>query len=162
VTRAPKPSIRDATTAAADDASAGEARKAGLRFECTQCGQCCTNRGDYQHLYVSDPEVVRLARFLGLLPAEFRRRFTWVDEYGWTQVFLDERCVFLDPQTMRCKVYPVRPTQCRTFPFWRDLVREGGWTDTAQRLCEGVGRGPAHPADAIERQMQDMERSSDE
>ena len=134
----------------------------GLRFECTQCGECCTRRGEYGYVYLNDREVVAMARHLGLLPMEFRRRYTFVDEYGWTQVVLDDRCVFLDPETNRCGVYPVRPTQCRTFPFWRDLVVNGAWSDEACALCEGIGRGPLHQIEDVVPLMQEMEREQEE
>jgi Fe-S-cluster containining protein len=134
---------------------------AGLRFECTECGRCCTNRGEYNHLYLSDEEVVRLARYLRMLPVEFRQRYTFTDEYGWTQLFLDERCSFLDVKTGRCQVYPARPVQCRTFPFWRGLVRDGAWTEEARELCEGVDRGPVHPMREIQRRMRQFERSDE-
>ena len=133
-----------------------------LRFECTQCGECCTNRGDYAYVYLSDPELNRLAGHLGLLPSEFRQRYTFEDEYGWTQLYLEERCVFLDPGTRRCSVYPARPTQCRTFPFWPGLVKDGRWTPEAHAICEGIGRGPRHPFAEIERNMDEMERSEEE
>jgi Fe-S-cluster containining protein len=29
----------------------------------------------------------------------------------------DGACLFLDPQTTRCQIYPVRPYDCRAFPF---------------------------------------------
>ncbi len=38
----------------------------GLRFECTQCGGCCTNRGEYTHVYVSADEIRGLARLLDM------------------------------------------------------------------------------------------------
>jgi len=134
----------------------------GLRFECTQCGECCTSRGDYGYVYLSDREVAAIAHFLGLLPHEFRRRYTFVDEYGWTQVVLDNRCVFLDPERGSCTIYPVRPLQCRTFPFWRDLVRDGEWTAEARALCEGIGRGKLHQIEDVEPLMQAMERAEAE
>jgi Fe-S-cluster containining protein len=134
----------------------------GLRFECTQCGQCCTRRGEYGYVYLNDREVVAIARHLGLLPMEFRRRYTFVDEYGWTQIVLEDRCVFLDPATNRCRVYPARPTQCRTFPFWRDLVVDGGWSDEARALCEGIGRGPLHQIEDVAPLMREMEAEQEE
>jgi Fe-S-cluster containining protein len=27
-------------------------------------------------------------------------------------------CIFFDEVKERCTIYPVRPSQCRTFPFW--------------------------------------------
>jgi Fe-S-cluster containining protein len=133
--------------------------QAGLRFECTQCGKCCTSRGEYDHLYLNDEEVTRIARYLRMVPMEFRQQYTFVDEYGWTQLFLDERCVFLDPATRRCTVYPARPAQCRTFPFWSDLVRLGAWTAEARELCEGVGRGAVHSPSEVAGRMREMDRS---
>ncbi|WP_034573216.1 YkgJ family cysteine cluster protein [Helicobacter saguini] len=30
----------------------------------------------------------------------------------------DMRCVFFNEKSLKCDIYPVRPKQCRTFPFW--------------------------------------------
>ncbi|MEX2206196.1 MAG: YkgJ family cysteine cluster protein [Myxococcota bacterium] len=133
-------------------------RAAGLRFECTMCGECCTARGEYAHVYLNADEARALADELGLGLAEFRRRYTFGDEYGWTQLqFHGEACVFLEPGTNRCTVYGARPTQCRTFPFWRDLVVDGRWSEDARKLCEGVGRGRLIPIEEIEARMVEME-----
>ena len=122
------------------------------------CGECCTARGEYAHVYLNSDEVSALAALLGLGLAEFRGRYTFEDEYGWTQlVFESEACVFLEPGTKRCTVYGARPTQCRTFPFWRDLVEQGRWTDAARKLCEGIGRGSAQPPEEVEARMVEME-----
>jgi uncharacterized protein len=132
--------------------------KNGLRFECTQCGQCCTARGEYAHVYLNPEEARELADELGLPLREFRRRYTFKDEYGYTQLrFDDSTCVFLERGTNRCTVYASRPTQCRTFPFWRDLVADGRWTEDARSLCEGVGRGATHRPEDVEVRMREME-----
>ncbi len=133
----------------------------GLRFECTQCGECCTNRGEYAHVYVSADEVRGLARLLGMSLSDFRREHTFVDEYGWTQLaFTGDGCCFLEG--VRCGVYAARPTQCRTFPFWRDLVKDGEWTQQARELCEGVGRGRLYRLDEAEELMVAFERSDED
>jgi uncharacterized protein len=130
----------------------------GLRFECTGCGACCKARGEYAHVYLNPDEAADLAREVGLPLREFRRRFTFVDEYGYTQLrFDDATCVFLDRATNRCTVYGARPTQCRTFPFWRGLVADGRFTPEARELCEGIGRGPAHRRADVEARMLEME-----
>ncbi len=136
--------------------------KPGLRFECTQCGRCCTNRGEYAHVYLADREVSALARLLGLSEREFDRKYTTIDEDGWTQlVIANDRCVFLEPNG-GCGVYAARPAQCRTFPFWRDLVEDGKWTAEAREICEGTGRGRLYSRDEAERLMIEMEDSDDE
>ncbi len=132
--------------------------KRGLRFECTGCGGCCTARAEYAHVYLNPDELGDLADHLRLSVREFKKRYTFKDEYGYTQLrFESDTCVFLEPATKRCTVYPARPTQCRTFPFWRDLIADGKWTDEARALCEGVGRGPAHRLTDVEARMLEME-----
>ncbi len=138
-------------------------QKRGLRFECTQCGECCTNRGDYAHVYLNPDEVRALASFLGLTVRAFKGKYTFVDEYGWTQlVFSGPSCVFLDPETRRCRVYPARPTQCSTFPFWRSLVKDGEWTDEATRTCEGVGLGRLYSIEEAEEKMVAFEEAEED
>ena len=135
----------------------------GLRFECTQCGKCCTFRDEYAHVYLNRLEVKALAEHLELEVRAFRRRYTFTDEYGWTQLrTAGERCVFLDADTGRCLVYPARPTQCRTFPFWRDLVEDGEWTEEAVRICEGVGRGRLYGPEEVFARMLEQESSEED
>ena len=33
------------------------------------------------------------------------------------------KCVFFDEQKKGCSIYPVRPIQCRTFPFWEHFKK---------------------------------------
>ena len=138
--------------------------KSELRFECTQCGECCTLRGDYAYVYLSEEEVESLAGLLRLGIATFRRRYTHVDKDGWTQLAGadgGERCVFLDPETKRCGVYEARPTQCRTFPFWREFVKDGRWTPEVRSMCEGIGRGRLYSIEEAEPLMVEMEESDE-
>ena len=128
-------------------------RGEGLCFECTQCGQCCTTRGEYAFVYLNRSETVALARQVGLRLAEFKRRHTFVDEDGWRQLgFAEGRCTFLDGEG-RCGVYEARPAQCRTFPFWPEFVDAGEWTEEVRDLCEGIGRGPRYTLPEAEQKM---------
>lgn len=134
-----------------------------LRFECTQCGKCCTRHDEYAHVYLNRDEVAALARHLGLSVSEFRRRHTFRDEYGWTQLeFSGDHCVFLDPGTGHCGVYEARPTQCRTFPFWRDHVIDGNWSAEVAAMCEGIGRGRLYSIEEAEVRIAEMEASEED
>ena len=134
--------------------------KSELRFECTGCGECCTNRGEYAYVYVGDREARALGKLLDLSLREFEKRYTFIDEDGWSQLKMDEgRCIFLDPATKRCNAYGARPVQCRTFPFWRNMVDRGRWTDEARNLCEGIGRGRLYSIEEAEDRMVEMEES---
>ena len=48
-------------------------------------------------------------------------------------------CVFLDPETNFCQIYPVRPIQCSTYPFWSSLLEnEYNWNDEARRTDDDL------------------------
>ena len=133
-----------------------------LRFECTQCGKCCTLRGEYAHVYLNAAELKALAAHHGLTQRAFKHRYTFRDEQGWTQLRTEsDHCVFLDVETGACSVYEARPTQCRTFPFWRDLVEDGQWNDEVRKMCEGVGQGRLYSIAEVEARMREMEESED-
>jgi Fe-S-cluster containining protein len=112
----------------------------GLRFTCTQCGNCCT--GDPGVVWVDDEELAQIAEHLGKSVGELRLFHTRL--FGG-RVSLTEHaggdCTFFDPQTRRCQIYPVRPRQCRTWPFWpSNLTSPERWKDV-QRDCPGAGCG---------------------
>ena len=46
----------------------------GLRFECTQCGKCCT--GEPGFVWVNDEEIDKLAKFRGDVRHEFVALYT--------------------------------------------------------------------------------------
>ena len=132
--------------------------RAGLKFECTECGDCCRRRGTYAFVYVNDGEINDLAVALKVTRRSFMRRHTFVDELGWRQIrFNSDHCPFLDSDTNRCTVYEARPTQCRTFPFWREFVQNEEWTPAVRALCEGIGEGPVHEAEKVEALMREQE-----
>ena len=84
-----------------------------------------------------------MADFLGLGFAEFRRRFVTMK---WGRPSFRERpnfdCVFYDAETARWSIYAVRPSQCRAFPFWPELLRSQSAWDAAARKCPGMNEGP--------------------
>jgi Fe-S-cluster containining protein len=129
-----------------------------LCFECVpDCGACCTNHGEFAYVYLEGDDLARLAAFCKVDPATFRERYTALDD-GEVVLRMDEpACPFLDGT--RCGVYPVRPTQCRTFPFWEEnLHSPEAWQDLAS-FCPGIGRGERHPLRVIRTQL--AERAAD-
>ena len=52
-----------------------------------------------------------------------------------------ERCIFLAPDN-KCQIYQVRPTQCRTFPYWPHTVASKYDWERTQAQCEGIRRLP--------------------
>ena len=49
-------------------------------------------------------------------------------------------CVFWDEQA-GCTVYPARPVQCRTWPFWAENIETPADWEHVRRVCPGSGRG---------------------
>jgi hypothetical protein len=126
----------------------------GLRFACTRCGNCCT--GAPGSVRVSEDEALELAAFLGLDLADFYEHKTRRLEDGATSLIEkpNHDCVFWS-RNEGCTVYPARPRQCRTWPFWRaSLASPAHWADAAS-FCPGIGRGELHDAKTIMRTAQD-------
>jgi len=133
-------------------------RRAGLRFECTGCGACCTGGHDH-YVETSAHERAAIRAFLRLSAGWFRRRYlTRVDaDVIGIRLDPDGRCPFLGGDH-RCRIYPVRPHQCRTYPWWPELVeREADWQQEARR-CEGLNRGVVVPLARIERVLASVKK----
>lgn len=131
----------------------------GLPFECTGCGQCCTGSPGY--IWVNEEEIQAIASFLNLTTEEFSRRYLRYVKGKLSLLELPKTydCIFLKDK--KCQIYPVRPTQCRTFPWWpQNLKSEKEWRKTAHR-CEGIHpEAPLVPANIIEEQLGIQERST--
>ncbi len=80
----------------------------GLRFECTQCGDCCTGAPGY--VWVNREEIEALAKDLEMAVDEFERRF--VRRVGIRKSLVEYAngdCVFFDNRARKCTVYDARP-----------------------------------------------------
>ena len=125
-----------------------------LHFSCTRCGKCCETAGDY-YVFLTGEEAERIRTHLGLSAAWFRRRYL-SRLYDGELVLAsgrNERCVFLD-QHGQCRIYEARPVQCRTYPFWPELVNHRrSWLGEKAR-CEGIDRGRAVTPARIRRALQ--------
>lgn len=84
-------------------------------------------------------EARAIARHLDLNLTELRARYPiqWDSAAGAYELEADERgCVFLDGD--RCGIQPVKPEQCRAFPFWPELIEDPGAWKEAKDVCEGL------------------------
>ncbi len=132
----------------------GEWWSDGLRFRCRRSGRCCRTHGDYAWVYVSAAERRALAAHLGLAPRAFLDRYTVRDERGHRVLrFRDGRCPFLDGAGL-CSVHEVKPVQCRTWPFWPELLSDRAtWEREVVAFCPGAADpdAPVVPAEEIRR-----------
>jgi Fe-S-cluster containining protein len=110
-----------------------------LRFSCQPgCTNCCRQEG---YVYLTEADLRRAAAHLGVSATEFERR--WVYRTRWRLRLRKPKgaqCPFLLEEG--CRLHPDKPTQCRLFPFWPELVeRPVEWRATAKH-CPGMGKGP--------------------
>jgi len=127
----------------------------GLRFECTECGACCTGPPGY--VQINQQEAEAIAAKLGVPVDTVWNQYTREDPTGrslketrspegWDCIFLDRESV---PGKALCSVYEARPLQCRTFPWWPEHLRSPKTWARLARECEGVGRGDFVPVHHI-------------
>lgn len=133
----------------------------GLRFRCTQCGNCCT--GPPGTVWFTPDEGREMAKRLGLDEDAFYARYAHKVDGRWS---LRERqtpagydCVFLERSSDKaaCSIYGARPAQCRTWPFWpENLASPRAWITVKRRTpCPGMGQGPLIPISRIRVQRDD-------
>ena len=98
-------------------------------FQCIRCGNCCRWRG---WVRLAEEDVVAISEFLKMEQDEFiecHTRLHLTREALALNELPDGRCIFLDGENV-CRIQPVKPLQCRTFPEkWNFL----GW----EEMCEG-------------------------
>ncbi|MDR3276700.1 MAG: YkgJ family cysteine cluster protein [Treponema sp.] len=122
----------------------------GLRFSCTRCSVCC--RRDPGSVFLSATDLRVLAGRAGLSPEQFSQAYCrWVPG-NRCRLSLKEKanydCVFW--QDGGCSVYEARPRQCRSFPFWGDVMCSPAAWEAAAADCPGMGRGETHTRAEIE------------
>ncbi len=123
----------------------------GLQFECMQCGKCCTGAPGF--VYLSDSDVARISVFLKVNERTFLQEYTRiVTVFDERRRSLTERpnydCIFWKKT---CTIYPVRPFQCRSYPFWkRNLISSREWMKAGSK-CPGIDCGRLYTAEEIER-----------
>ena len=80
---------------------------------------------------------------------QFRRKYV-IREHGIYRLVErdDGGCIFLG-QDMKCQVYEARPKQCRTYPFWPELLADETSWEWEGIKCPGIGKGDMIPAAEI-------------
>ncbi len=119
----------------------------GLRFECTRCGKCCTGVPGF--VWVNAAEIGAIAAFRNETASEVYALYTRpVGRRSSLREKANGDCVFYD-RSVGCTIYPVRPRQCRTWPFWdSNVVTSEAWEKTCE-ICPGSGKGELIPAEEV-------------
>ncbi|HVT90207.1 MAG TPA: YkgJ family cysteine cluster protein [Tepidisphaeraceae bacterium] len=131
----------------------------GLQFTCTQCGNCCTGGPGY--VWISIDEIGRVAKHFNLTHRKVISKYCRKigNRYSLKELRNlrgEYDCIFLHEEktpykkgqvshTRRtCTAYPVRPLQCRTWPFWDgNLASPQAWKRASEH-CPGMDQGRKH------------------
>jgi Fe-S-cluster containining protein len=104
-------------------------------------------------VWVTEEDIARIAAHRGETAEAFaQRNVRLIDgRLSLTEKWNGE-CVLYD-SNRGCTVYPVRPRQCRTYPFWRSVVATPQtWAEEATS-CAGIGQGEVVRGEEIQRMV---------
>lgn len=110
----------------------------GLRFECQRCGACCT--GEPGIIRATESEILCIADWLKRSVDDLSQES--IERIGQGYVIRewpDGACIFW--RDTGCGIYPVRPLQCRLYPFWFKLLRNPALWEAEMKHCPGIGKG---------------------
>ncbi|KAA3613708.1 MAG: YkgJ family cysteine cluster protein [Calditrichaeota bacterium] len=130
----------------------------GLKFACQEgCAACCKIPG---WVGIKDEDAEKMAEILGIKLNRFLAKYTHRKD---GKLRLNERhdhaCAMLSKDNTYCLVHEARPSQCRTYPFWDEiLVNEFIWI-LEKRACPGIDQGRIYSADEIRKINRDEQQA---
>jgi len=108
-------------------------------FRCFSCeGNCCIGESGY--IWITIQEIELLAKFLKQSYDEViknsLRKIGY--KYSINEVKIADNnfaCKFFDLDKKQCSIYDVRPSQCKSFPFW-DYFKEN--IEEVKKECPAI------------------------
>jgi Fe-S-cluster containining protein len=129
----------------------------GVRFECQGSGRCCVSRGQYGFVYLTIEDRRAMAKHLKFSTSAFTRKFCEKEGGIWKLRDFNENCRFLDGKM--CGVYEARPVQCRTWPWWPEVMGAKAWAKEVAAYCPGVGKGRTWTREEIDENLRAQKQS---
>ncbi|AGH96324.1 YkgJ family cysteine cluster protein [Pseudobdellovibrio exovorus] len=125
----------------------------GLRFQCQGSGKCCTSHGEFGFVFLTKDDRRRFAKHLKVTTSAFTKKYC--DQTNGIWHLKEDKgnpdCMFL--KNKGCSVYEARPNQCRTWPFWPEVMNAKAWKSEVANFCPGVGKGRLWSKEEIEQEM---------
>ena len=124
-----------------------------LRFQCQPgCTKCCDKEG---WVYVVDSDIARIAEYLHMTPEAFEKKHVYRTKYrARLRIPRRANCYFL--KDGGCSIHQVKPLQCRTFPYWPELISDRVEWNRTGCWCPGIGQGPLVNIEYANAQAQEM------
>jgi uncharacterized protein len=82
------------------------------KVDCLTCANCCKKMTPT----LDKKDRKRIAAHLGLTTKAFKAKYLDYDKEDKDWRMQQQPCVFLDPDSNKCSIYPVRPADCAGFP----------------------------------------------
>lgn len=118
-------------------------KKDGFNFAfnskaCESCqGKCCIGESGY--IWVNPKEITNLIEFLKIDTEKFKENYLKKVGFRYSLNEVEYEggfaCVFFDMEKRCCKVYNVRPNQCRSYPFWEHFKKN---QHEVEKECIGI------------------------
>ena len=105
---------------------------------CENCNGLCCN-GSSGYIYVSKTDIKNISKFLNISTEDLIQKYLYKTSYRYSIKEIENdnnfTCLFYDDKNNNCSIYSVRPTQCRTYPFWDEII-ENPYDEVF--LCPGI------------------------
>jgi Fe-S-cluster containining protein len=134
----------------------------GVRFQCQGSGQCCTSHGEFGFVFVTLSDRQNLAKLLKISTSKFTKTYCEKQNGFFHLIERPDNpdCLFL--KNKKCTVYHARPTQCRTWPFWPEIMNPKAWKKEIVNFCPGADKGKVWSYAKIEEQVQAQTKSEND
>lgn len=131
----------------------------GIRFQCQGSGKCCTSHGEFGFVFLTLKDRQKMAKLLKISTLRFTKTYCEKKNGFFHIIERPENtdCLFLKKK--QCSVYEARPTQCRTWPFWPEIMNARSWKKEIIDFCPGAGKGKVWSYSQIQEQLQDQIKS---
>jgi uncharacterized protein len=136
--------------------------KDGLKFQCQGSGKCCTSHGEYGFVFLTLEDRQRFAKHLNITTRKFTKEYCEQRSGVWHLKEEEGKpdCMFLKKK--QCTVYEARPVQCRTWPFWSEVLNPKAWKKDVVSFCPGIGKGRLYTPEEIKSIAQIQNKSEDD
>ncbi|MDY5932038.1 MAG: YkgJ family cysteine cluster protein [Candidatus Ornithospirochaeta sp.] len=127
----------------------------GLCFACQKCLYCCSSEPGY--VYLSKSDIENASSYVGLDFRSFLSVYCRRLDMGMYYMYsLKEKsnydCIFLTGNG--CSIYPARPVQCRTYPFWKEILESRESWENEKKSCPGIGKGALVSPSEVRRNLE--------
>ena len=119
-----------------------------FKFKCVEnCGKCC----EELEIPLRDEDIAKIEEleYNAWEFVDYEKLFYRGDKflgYALKKRPFDDACIFLDPETKRCKIYNHRPLACRLYPFI--FVKHGKKMEIYVKedsFCPGINHPEGEP-----------------